>query len=222
MEELEAEMELEEAMSPNNYISATNGHGAGSRGNQYTSTSNQTRRPGPGSYLPAGAVPSQNGVLSPQAAEFWFPENRNCPCCKGFKHGCGCRAKGLTTCADPNCCDAATVSTSTLATSTNYNNSISTNNASMSYASSAQSLPPSQPPSRGPGGDPTVCRFFLSGNCRSGASCRFYHPTADSPISSATTGSGVRFNPQICVYFQQGYCQFGDNCRMSHGNNGRF
>ena len=33
-----------------------------------------------GSFLPAGATPKQNGVLSPVAAEFWFPENRNCPC----------------------------------------------------------------------------------------------------------------------------------------------
>ena len=36
-----------------------------------------------GSYLPVGATPKQNGVLSPVAAEFWFPECRNCPCCKG-------------------------------------------------------------------------------------------------------------------------------------------
>ncbi len=68
-----------------------------------TSNKFSNHRSATGSYLPPGAVPSQNGVLSPQAAEFWFPESRNCPCCNGYKHGCSCRSRGVTTCQDPNC-----------------------------------------------------------------------------------------------------------------------
>ena len=56
-----------------------------------------------GSYLPVGAVPRQNGVLSAHAKEFWFPECRNCTCCKGFKHGCDCCAGGVDTCAKEDC-----------------------------------------------------------------------------------------------------------------------
>lgn len=40
-----------------------------------------------GGLMPLGATPSQGGVLSPYASEFWFPECRDCACCKGFKHG---------------------------------------------------------------------------------------------------------------------------------------
>lgn len=48
--------------------------------------------------LPSGAVPSQNGVLSARAAEFWFPECRDCTCCNGFKHGCKCCKSGKVEC----------------------------------------------------------------------------------------------------------------------------
>ena len=42
------------------------------------------------SRVPSGAMPMQDGVLSPRAAEFWFPESRDCACCSGYKHGCAC------------------------------------------------------------------------------------------------------------------------------------
>jgi hypothetical protein len=61
---------------------------------------------GGGGVLPAGAVPSQGGKLSAHAAEFWFPECRNCPCCSGYKHGCKCRDTGVDTCTDANCVNA--------------------------------------------------------------------------------------------------------------------
>jgi hypothetical protein len=38
------------------------------------------------------------GQLSAHAAEFWFPESRNCNCCKGFKHGCSCVKGGVIQC----------------------------------------------------------------------------------------------------------------------------
>lgn len=39
--------------------------------------------------------------LARHAAEFWFPECRDCACCNGFKHGCPCVAtnNGQCTCA---------------------------------------------------------------------------------------------------------------------------
>lgn len=63
-----------------------------------STTSNRT-----GKFLPVGATPGQNGILNEHAAEFWFPECRNCNCCKGFKHGCPCCKDGVNTCRDQNC-----------------------------------------------------------------------------------------------------------------------
>jgi hypothetical protein len=61
----------------------------------------------PGAYVPAAAVPQQNGKLTDNAGEFWFPECRNCPCCKGFKHGCACCVEGIDTCSNAACVDGA-------------------------------------------------------------------------------------------------------------------
>ncbi len=57
--------------------------------------------------LSMGAIPQHNGVLSKHAAEFWFPECRNCLCCKGFKHGCPCCVGAINTCKDAGCVDGA-------------------------------------------------------------------------------------------------------------------
>lgn len=148
------------------------------------------------SYLPPGAVPSQNGVLSPQAAEFWFPECRNCPCCNGYKHGCPCRSNGSTSCTDPRCLSTEPVPGAPAATG-----------------------PPATRPAvaplsgaRAPGG-PEVCRFFASpSGCRSGSSCRFYHPGGSANNSASNTPRDA----QTCIYFQRGFCQFGASCRFSH------
>jgi hypothetical protein len=93
MAELEAEMDNAEIHDHNQAVS----------GPPVNQTNNSTAHRGGRTFLPPGAVPSQNGVLSPHAAEFWFPESRNCPCCKGFKHGCVCRSTTVTTCQDPFC-----------------------------------------------------------------------------------------------------------------------
>lgn len=64
--------------------------------------------------VPDGATPSQGGVLTAHAAEFWFPECRNCSCCKGFKHGCDCckRGDGVTFCHEEGCGNPEVVSAS--------------------------------------------------------------------------------------------------------------
>mmetsp|Transcript_30479 Transcript_30479/g.73128 ORF Transcript_30479/g.73128 Transcript_30479/m.73128 type:complete len:100 (+) Transcript_30479:79-378(+) len=44
-----------------------------------------------------------NAALPPHmkkhAAEFWFPQSRDCACCNGYKHGCACQASNNGTCA---------------------------------------------------------------------------------------------------------------------------
>eukprot|EP01036_Dinobryon_divergens_P027791 gene27791-36618_t len=77
-----------------------------------------------GKVLPVGATPSQNGILSPHAAEFWFPDSRNCPCCKGYKHGCNCcSTPGSNTCRDPNCLNLEYVGPATAVSATSASNS---------------------------------------------------------------------------------------------------
>lgn len=62
----------------------------------------------PSPNLPTGAMPTDKfGKLSPYASEFWFPESRNCPCCKGYKHGCNCRVGPVMTCQHHECTTAA-------------------------------------------------------------------------------------------------------------------
>lgn len=39
------------------------------------------------------------GKLTKAAAEFWFPECRNCECCTGYKHGCKCCVGDVTQCS---------------------------------------------------------------------------------------------------------------------------
>jgi len=173
-------------------------------------------------FLPAGATPQQNGVLSPHAAEFWFPECRNCPCCKGYKHGCQCRKGSVDTCQDPNCVDNVFTSqvTSELA----------------KKGAAPQNMPPSQPnrsqynanippgpPShsnfqpRGiPPNNPTaeVCRFQSApGGCRFGASCKYKHTIAAGTGATAAAPRG----PTQCVFFMRGNCTYGAACRNLHG-----
>ncbi|CAG0894195.1 unnamed protein product, partial [Darwinula stevensoni] len=52
------------------------------------------------------------------------------------------------------------------------------------------------------------CRYFLSGFCREGESCRFLHPIQYE--------MGNPFKPvPVCRYFLQGICAFGANCRLT-------
>eukprot|EP01038_Epipyxis_sp_PR26KG_P010158 gene10158-13665_t len=168
-------------------------------------------------YIPAGAMPQQNGVLSKHAAEFWFPECRNCPCCKGFKHGCQCRTASNENCKDPQCVDIAYQSS--------VNNQLEsriTNNAPPAPAtrgsSTLQISPPTPPishtnsntaPVNSPG---IICKFESSPTgCMYGSKCRFKHmkPANDSIVKKSSSATA-------CVYFQQGTCQYGDSCRYSH------
>ena len=180
---------------------------------------------GGGAFLPAGAVPSKNGVLSPHAAEFWFPESRNCPCCVGFKHGCTCRSVTVDTCTHPECenleykeqvattlASRSNSDSSTLPSRSNsYSATLRTSNAGYVIESPGESP-------RGGGGE--ICKFFQQGSCMRGNSCRFLHVPGSG--SASPSGYGVpspgSMSPssQECVYFKRGQCQYGDSCRFVH------
>lgn len=191
----------------------------GGYGGHYQQQNNHGHSRGPansGPFVPQAAVPTQNGKLSSFAGEFWFPECRNCPCCKGFKHGCDCcKSGGVTTCKDANCIDGA------FETQVNAELATRPAPAATSSASAAPSSGPthggaknSNPPAS-TGGD-NLCKFEKSpGGCRFGASCRFQHanPNGGAPQFSAQQGGA---GPAKCSFFARGNCQYGDACRFAH------
>jgi hypothetical protein len=160
--------------------------------------------------LPEGAVPVKNGVLSPHANEFWFPECRNCPCCKGFKHGCPCRAGSVNTCTHPDCENAeysAKVATDLASRPAPVpivtNNALTNPSETNSSPRSNSSISP-----RTPGG---TCKFYASGNCRFGAACHYKHDNNGGSLPVPVSNAAIP-----CVYFSRGNCQYGDSCKNSH------
>lgn len=99
-------------------------------------------------------MPSQQQrvVLPPHAEEFWFPECRECTCCKGYKHGCKicCTTKGMQSCSCVG--DGA---------------------PALTIGGGAPTYHRSSPPKQKTA---PLCKFFTSpGGCRFGAKCRFAH-----------------------------------------------
>jgi hypothetical protein len=64
-----------------------------------------------------------------------------------------------------------------------------------------------------------ICRYFLRGDCKSGARCRFAHSAPSSPsLSSQVLDRSVLFKTQLCHYFSDtGTCKRGDQCQFAHG-----
>ena len=153
-------------------------------------------------YVPAGAMPvGANGALSPQAAEFWFPECRDCTCCKGFKYGCDCRSRGATHCEDPSCAGIV--------------------GGNPPNARIEPSGGPAQPTEVAP------CIYFRMGTCKFGDSCRFRHvrdeaASASSPVMCkfdtrcAYRGQGCPYRHTPCNFFFKSKCEAGDSCIYSH------
>jgi hypothetical protein len=183
--------------------------------------------PRTGPYVPQSAVPSQNGKLSSHAHEFWFPEARNCPCCKGFKHGCGCCKNGVDTCRDAACIDSA------------FANQVSAELASRPAGAPAATSAPaaagnapightsaaSRPAPAAASGSTEFCKYESSpGGCRFGATCRFPHsaPAMSSPAGGQRGGfnsyppPAAGGGPPKCIFFARGTCQHGEKCRFSH------
>ncbi len=174
-------------------------------------------------FLPAGAMPTNSsGALSAHAAEFWFPECRNCECCKGFKHGCKCCAGGVNTCTSATCVDDVfKQQVSTDLASRPVLASTTTTTSSASYKiESPRGESSVRPPAAVSvsGGD--TCKFESSpGGCRFGSSCRFKHSTPGGASVgggySAAPPAGAGGKPQ-CMFFARGNCQYGEGCRFSH------
>ena len=173
---------------------------------------------GGGSFLPAGAMPSENGVLSVHAKEFWFPECRNCACCKGFKHGCECCLGGVDTCTKPDCVSSEHTSqvASQLASRqmVTAGSEDSTNAINSSSAPSTAQVPsPRYSGSPRPPASDEVCKFFISGGCRFGESCRNVHPGVPTVLPTA---GGQHQQQRICHFFLAGSCTYGNSCRNLH------
>ena len=99
MDELEVEMQNDATSDDINDLVATMGGSA------------VTTAPGVAAAAASSSLPAH---LVSAAAEFWFPECRNCTCCNGYKHGCPCG--GLCKCA------GGTPSTSTISATAPGNN----------------------------------------------------------------------------------------------------
>ena len=186
-----------------------------------------------GSFLPPGAVPRQNGVLSVHAKEFWFPESRNCSCCKGFKHGCECCVGGVDTCAKGDCINAefatqvatdlasrvaditpdsaAALTASTVSTEYGLMIKMPAATAPMGHITHTSSGGGGAPFVAAAGAPSDLCKFFASGGCRFGDSCRFKHVGVGSSATPPPAGGN-----QICSFFLNSTCQYGDSCRQSH------
>lgn len=171
-----------------------------------------------------GNTPLVNGQLSQHAADFWFPECRNCPCCSGYKHGCKCCKGGsVHTCADPNCVDKefSQQVTSNLASRGVESVADKSANASAPTSSAYKVTSPPKPSAAAGGTSQEVCRFESGpGGCRFGAGCRFKHnfpPSSSSAPSAAPVATnGPPGSKPRCVFFAKGTCQFGDSCRNGH------
>lgn len=228
MAELEAAMDQHQENSAN--VASSNSHGAGGSGAATTHSR---------AVIPEGAMPSRNGVLSSAAAEFWFPECRNCPCCNGFKHGCSCRSNGVDTCTHPECVDPS--HTASVRARVAASPPASAPSGPISHGNPSPRPSPSFAPPRGPptGGDEASvpCKFWSSPmGCRFGSTCRNSHlgpsgnggqaggyqppmaqaypPRAYPPQPGMSQPQGGGAGP--CIFFAQGSCRFGTACRFSH------
>ena len=179
-----------------------------------------------GGVLPAGAMPTKNGVLTAHAKEFWFPESRNCDCCKGFKHGCDCCAGGVDTCTKTDCIStehtqqvAAELSNRVTDTPSAVQPLVIQNPALI-----ASSTPSATPRSQAPFETDVMCKFYQSGSCRFGAACRFKHPDGTGGVgvgtgmgsNVSTPTSGGYGGKVVCQFFLNGNCTYGNTCRNMH------
>jgi hypothetical protein len=162
-------------------------------------------------YLPAGAVPTVNGKLSQHAKEFWFPESRECKCCKGFKHGCDCcNNNGFHACQEEGCCEEGHKGKkASAATSADQGISVSIPNKQSPRHNSA-----------GGAGIPSpnaYCRFELTPQgCRFGSACRFRHMSGSLDRTNSLESPKHGDPRAFCPYFMKGNCDFGDKCRFAH------
>jgi len=108
--------------------------------------------------------------MTKHAAEFWFPECRECSCCQGFKYGCKCAASngGSCTCSADDDAPTATATTTTMNSRQGKLDNVNLHQQHRAYSSGG----------RGGGGvrRKVPCRFYFTAQgCRYGDSCSFDH-----------------------------------------------
>lgn len=186
-----------------------------------------------------GSVMTKRGAsegsesLPPFAHEIWFPECRNCVCCSGFKHGCGCCIGAVKTCTKTDC--SSTGTTAPITPSKVSGNSAGGSDKEFWYPESRSCA---------------CCEGFkykcacvtskgmpLCGD----ASCQtglivpsteprkpfanlsddeliFEPPSEEAPAPVARAAPpAASAGPALCHFFKQGKCRNGASCRFSHG-----
>jgi len=112
--------------------------------------------------------------MAKHAAEFWFPECRECSCCQGFKYGCKCAASngGSCTCSADDDAPAAATTTTTIHSRQGKLDNVNSHQQQRVYSSGGRQI-------GGGGGGvrrKAPCRFFFTTQgCRFGDSCNFDH-----------------------------------------------
>lgn len=127
----------------------------------------------PEHYSQPATVSGLPAHMVKHANEFWFPESRDCSCCKGFKHGCQCAPSHGGVCA--SCVSSAPPPTHQMT-------SLQAAAPPPRAQQQQQQHQPHYNSGGGGGGGPRqhqqqqICKFFRSpGGCRFGDNCRFLH-----------------------------------------------
>lgn len=155
---------------------------------------------------------SDSSAISSHDRDTWYPECRNCPCCHGMKHGCGCIKVGVDACANPDCVDKEFAAQVTKSINERQAQEVADPNPKIRgnhvFTREMGAILPRSTQT------PQVCKFFEAGNCTFGDSCRNFHPHHGS--SFRESGGVVQTSLQQCVYFAQGNCNKGKSCRFGH------
>jgi hypothetical protein len=191
-----------------------------------------------GAKVPVG-MPSQGGVLSKHAAEFWFPECRECTCCKGYKHGCTCCNGGVTSCK----CASGDAMAAPVAAAAPSVESLTTRVGDLIIEAPSDEPEPVRSPAAAPrsyGGAKVPVGMPSQGGvlskhaaefwfpeCRECACCKGYKhgctccnggvtscKCMGETESHAVPAPAAQKRP--CVYFARGFCQFGSSCKNQH------
>mmetsp|Transcript_17895 Transcript_17895/g.37555 ORF Transcript_17895/g.37555 Transcript_17895/m.37555 type:complete len:280 (-) Transcript_17895:75-914(-) len=150
-----------------------------------------------------------------EAAEYWYPECRDCPCCFGFKYGCEGCVGGYCVCSGGSrraagndngvggitatCTAAATTATATV-TGTPIDNHFDSNDTAVSSTGGA---------GLNDRGENTEFGKGFSGRGRGRGSSHGRSGRGQTSIS----GSHYLIP---CRFYQMGTCKFGNGCRFSH------